>query len=144
MLGLQNEREWHVFCNKVLGQPALQDDARFASNPARVAHKAELTGIIEDAFADKTAEQVLDVLENAGIANARMNDMAGLWAHPQLAARDRWRQVATSAGNVPALLPPGWPADVEARMGPVPALGEHNRAILTELGLSAVEIEALG
>jgi itaconate CoA-transferase len=134
MLGLQNEREWAVFCKQVLGRPELLEDTRFASNQARVAHREALTGIIVDTFADRTAEAVVALLDKAGIANARVNDMAGLWAHAQLAARGRWRQVGTPAGPVPALLPPGGLGDAEPRMDPVPALGAHSRAILAELG----------
>jgi len=143
MLGLQNEREWAAFCKQVLDRPELLEDARFASNHARVAHRDALTGIIVEAFADRTAEAVVALLDKAGIANARVNDMAGLWAHAQLAARERWRQVGTPAGPVPALLPPGGLGDAEPRMDPVPALGAHSRAILTELGYDDARIEDL-
>ncbi|MFP4273741.1 MAG: CaiB/BaiF CoA transferase family protein [Paracoccaceae bacterium] len=143
MLGLQNDREWAVFCDKVLARPELVQDARFASNHARVAHREALTAIIVQAFATLTAEAVVARLDAAGIANARVNDMAGLWAHPQLAARNRWRQVDTPAGLVPALLPPGGLNDEDPRMDPVPALGAHSRAILAELGHDTSEIDAL-
>ncbi|MFP4328191.1 MAG: CaiB/BaiF CoA transferase family protein [Paracoccaceae bacterium] len=143
MLGLQNDREWAVFCDKVLARPELVQDARFASNHARVAHREALTAIIVQAFATLTAEAVVARLDAAGIANARVNDMAGLWAHPQLAARNRWRQVDTPAGPVPALLPPGGLNDEDPRMDPVPALGAHSRAILAELGHDTSEIDAL-
>ena len=143
MLGLQNEREWQVFCRQVLKQPALLDDPRFAGNAARVAARDLLKPLIVQAFAGHTAEQVAQLLEDAGIANASVNEMADVWVHPQLAARDRWTQVGTPAGPVPALKPPAWPADEPARMDAVPALGQHTQAILRELGLAEGEIEAL-
>ncbi len=143
MLGLQNEREWQVFCRQVLKQPALLDDPRFAGNAARVAARDLLKPLIVQAFAGHTAEQVAQLLEDAGIANASVNEMADVWVHPQLAARDRWTRVGTPAGPVPALKPPAWPADEPARMDAVPALGQHTQAILRELGLAEGEIEAL-
>ena len=141
MMGLQNEREWVNFCEIVLQRPELATDPRFAGNANRVAERDVLRQLIVDAFARLTAPQVLDRLEAAKIANARVNTMHEVWEHPQLKARDRWRQVGTSAGPVPALLPPGSRTDV--RMDPVPALGEHTDAVLTELGYSSAEITAL-
>jgi crotonobetainyl-CoA:carnitine CoA-transferase CaiB-like acyl-CoA transferase len=143
MLGLQNEREWAVFCEQVLEQPALATDERFASNSRRTAARAELHAIIVAAFAPLTADQVIDRLDAAQIANARMNDMHEVWAHPQLAARGRWAEVGTSAGPVRAPLPPGLPVDPPPRMDPVPALGEHTDAILRELGCDAAAIARL-
>lgn len=142
LLGLQNEREWQAFCAEVLEQPALAGDARFASNSNRAARKAELTEIITRAFADLSAAQVIARLDRAGIANAAMNTMQDLWQHPQLAARRRWRQVDTAAGQIPALLPPGG-IGAEPRMEAVPDLGQHAEDILAELGLSAAEVADL-
>ncbi|MBQ0937137.1 CaiB/BaiF CoA transferase family protein [Ideonella paludis] len=142
MLGLQNEREWAAFCDKVLLQPGLATDARFAGNAARTARRAELRALIIEAFAPLSAAQVLERLEAAQIANAQVNTMAEVWAHPQLQARQRWREVASPVGPLPALLPPGsWPE--EPQMSAVPALGQHTDAILAELGVAAAEIAAL-
>ncbi len=143
MLGLQNEREWVVFCDKVLQQPALAKDERFATNAQRSAARPALQQIIEAAFATLTAEQVIARLEAAQIANAQVNSMADVWAHPQLAARQRWVEVDSPAGLIPALLPPGAPDAAHARMDAIPAVGQHTTAILRELGLSADEIEQL-
>ena len=146
MLGLQNEREWVVFCDKVLGNAALATDERFSSNSRRNTARAALRAIIVDVFAGMTAAQVAARLDDAQIANAQLNTMADLWQHPQLAARGRWRTVGSPAGPIPALLPPGnWgPApDDGPRMDAVPALGEHTDVILSELGLGAAEIAAL-
>lgn len=143
MLGLQNEREWKVFCDEVLQRPEVATDARFDSNARRNRHRTELQALILDIFAGLTATQVVERLDAAGIANARVNDMGGLWAHPQLQARSRWRQVPTPAGEVPALLPPGVNSAFDYRMDAVPAVGQHNAAILAELGWSAEQIDAL-
>ncbi len=146
MLGLQNEREWAVFCDKVLGNAGLATDERFSSNSRRNTARAELRAIIVDVFAGMTAAQVAARLDEAQIANAQLNTMADLWQHPQLAARDRWRTVGSPAGPIPALLPPGnWGPDPDAgpRMDAIPALGEHTDAILSELGLDAAQIAAL-
>jgi itaconate CoA-transferase len=143
MLGLQNDREWATFCRDILGAPALETDPRFETNQARSAHKLELTAIILSAFSKWTSEEVIAKLSTAGIANARMNDMAGLWAHPQLKARNRWRDVDTPVGPMPALLPPGGLGDAEPRMDPIPDVGQHTRAILTDLGMDTGQIDAL-
>ncbi len=143
MLGLQNEREWKLFCEQVLLQPALATDARFDSNARRNANREELRALILGVFNALDAAQVVQRLDAAGIANARVNDMAGLWAHPQLAARQRWCGVDTPAGPVQALLPPGANSAFDYRMEAVPAVGEHSAAILAELGWSAERISAL-
>ena len=143
VLGLQNEREWRVFCADVLGQPALADDPRFGSNAARNRHREALRDIILAVFAALDAGAVIARLDAARIANARMNDMAGLWAHPQLQARQRWRTVETPAGAVAALLPPGAHSGFESRMDAVPAVGQHTEALLRELGYDAAAIEGL-
>jgi len=143
MLGLQNEREWKIFCDKVLLQPELAGEARFASNAKRSAARAELSALILQAFASLTAAQVAERLETAGIANAQVNTMEEVWAHPQLKARERWRQVQTSAGAIPALLPPGSWQHGEPRMDAVPALGQHTDAILSRYGYSTEAIAAL-
>ena len=143
MLGLQNEREWKAFCDSVLLRPEVATDARFDSNALRNANRAELQALILQEFSALTAAQVVERLETAGIANARVNDMAGLWAHQQLSARQRWRTVGTPAGDVPALLPPGVNSAFDYRMDPIPAVGQHNAAILAELGWSAEQVAAL-
>ncbi len=142
MLGLQNEREWVAFCSHVLRRPDLATDARYAGNSKRVAARAALEQVIVDVFASLTGAEVVERLESAQIANARVNTMHEVWEHPQLKARERWRQVGSPVGPLPALLPPGtWTEG--PRMDPIPALGEHTDAILAELGLAAPEIAAL-
>jgi itaconate CoA-transferase len=142
MLGLQNEREWKLFCEKVLQDGALAADPRFDTNARRSEHRAELKALIVEVFSHMSTPQVEQRLDGAQIANARMNDMAGLWTHPQLAARDRWRTVASPAGNIPALLPPGRNSSFEYRMDPIPRIGEHTEAILRELGMPMKPPEA--
>jgi len=143
MLGLQNEREWQLFCGVVLAQPALAKDPRFDSNAQRNAHRGALEAIILNTFASLSTAQVLAKLDEAHIANARMNSMADVWAHPQLQARERWRTVATPAGDIPALLPPGRISSFDYRMDAVPAVGQHTQAILRELGHSQADIAAM-
>jgi itaconate CoA-transferase len=139
-LGLQNEREWARFCAEVLEQPSLASDPRFAANADRVAHRDQLDALITAAFAKHSAGDVLARLDAAQIANARMNTVQEFLDHPQLAARDRWRMVASPAGPIRALVPPFGLDESEPRMGPVPAVGEHTDAILGELGYDAATI----
>ncbi|GAA2344478.1 CaiB/BaiF CoA-transferase family protein [Saccharopolyspora halophila] len=133
-LGVQNEREWEKFCAQVLDRPWLAVDPRFAGNPERVAHRADLEAVIAAVFAELTAADVEDRLDAAGIANARMRTMREFAAHPQLAARDRWREVDTPVGAVDSLLPPVTVPGREPRMDPIPEIGQHTEEILAELG----------
>lgn len=143
MLGLQNEREWKVFCGKVLLQPALAADPRFDANARRNANRTALKEIILAAFRSLSAEEVIARLEDAQIANAHVNAVGDMWSHPQLRARGRFRRVGSPAGEIEALLPPGVNSSFDYRMDPIPAVGEHTQAILRELGRSDGEIEAL-
>jgi itaconate CoA-transferase len=143
MLGLQNEREWQAFCAKVLQQPELARDERFSANSRRSENRAELRAIIVAAFSALSADEVVARLDAAPIANAHVNDMAGVWAHPQLKARQRWTAVGSPSGSLPALLPPGQNSAFTPRMDPVPALGEHTERLLAELGYAAGDVQRL-
>jgi len=143
MLGLQNEREWLVFCEKVLQLPTLAHEEKFSLNFKRHENRIELEKIIVDCFSSLNIDQVTQLLEEANIANARMNDMQSFWNHPQLASRNRWAHVESPVGEVPALLPPGVNNQYSYRMDAVPAVGEHSEKILTELGLDAKSIQDL-
>ncbi|MBR7890692.1 CaiB/BaiF CoA transferase family protein [Burkholderia multivorans] len=143
MLGLQNEREWKVFCDIVLRRPDLATDPRFDANVRRSENRASLKAVIEQVFADLTAQDVIARLDEAQIANAAVNQVGDLWKHPQLHARGRFRTVGSPAGELQALLPPATIDSFDVRMDPVPALGEHSAAILRELGRSDADIEQL-
>jgi itaconate CoA-transferase len=143
MLGLQNEREWAIFCDQVLQQPELKEDVRFSSNTRRSEARSELRSIIVEVFSKMTLTTVTQRLDAARIGNASMNSMEQVWNHAQLAARDRWRFVDSPNGPVKAMLPPGAPEEFSSRMDPIPESGEHSREILTELGYSKEDIEEL-
>lgn len=143
MLGLQNEREWKVFCDVVLRRPDLATDPRFDANVRRSENRASLKAVIEQVFADLTAQDVIARLDEAQIANAAVNQVGDLWTHPQLHARGRFRTVGSPAGELQVLLPPATIDSFDVRMDPVPALGEHSTAILRELGRSDADIEQL-
>ena len=142
-LSVQNEREFAAFCEKVLGKPSLRTDERFSSGPARFRNRDAMHAEIDKVFLELTSAEVIERLEAADIANARLNDMQGFWRHPQLEARGRWAKVGSPAGEIDALLPPFNLSGFEARMDAIPALGEHTRAILSELGWGAADIERL-
>lgn len=142
-LGVQNEREWRNFCESVLECPELATDERFRSNPRRVANREALNAAIKEVFSHLSAEQITARLERAQIANARLNSLQEFWEHPQLQARQRWREVDSPVGQVRALLPPVAMQDVEPRMDPIPSVGEHTEAILRALGYSQEKIAQL-
>ena len=142
-LGVQNDREFARFAEVVLGEPAFASDARFATGPARDANRHVLRAEIERAFSKLTGAQVLERLERAEIANARLNTMQEFWDHEQLKARDRWCEVGSSEGAVRAMKPPFNLDSFDPRMDEIPALGAHTHAILAELGFGGSEIERL-
>ena len=143
MLGLQNEREWAAFCDKVLGQPALAADARYDTNFKRNERREEVGALINKVFSALTAEKVVERLDRAGIANASINSPEEVWQHAQFKARNRWREVGSPVGPLPALLPPAALSDSDARMDPIPEIGEHTERILAELGFSGDEAATL-
>jgi itaconate CoA-transferase len=133
-LGIQNEREWERFCRIVLRRSELATDARFDSSPNRVARRGELHDAIDEVFSRLDAVEIVERLEAAQIANARMNTMQEFVEHPQLADRNRWRTIQSPVGPLPALVPPVDVDGVDVTMGPVPAVGQHTEDILDELG----------
>lgn len=154
-LGIQNEREWQAFCSEILdpqlmghpskkvGVPSLAEDARFAGNAARSRNRDELRELILAAFENLDSATVTGKLDAAGIAWADVNDMAGVWEHPQLKALERFIEVGSPAGPITALKPPGNNNSYEPEISPVPAVGEHTEGILSELGYSEFEINDL-
>jgi itaconate CoA-transferase len=142
LLGIQNGREWTRFCVDVLRQPELVDDERFATNTRRVEHRADLHASIESVFSGLTAAEIVERIESAGIASARMNSVGEFLEHPQLTSRDAWREIGSPAGLLRALIPPVRMEGVEPLMGGVPALGQHTDAILEELGVAGDTIAA--
>ena len=139
--GIQNEREWEKFCEVVLERPKLTGDERFSSNSDRLDNRHALDEEIERIFGGLTAEEVVEKLEEAGIANARLRSVREFLDHPQLEARGRWREVDSPSGSLHALLPPGLPSDTEPVMAPIPEIGQHTAAILSELGFEAGVLE---
>jgi itaconate CoA-transferase len=142
-LSIQNEREFERFCDMVLLNSALKTDPRYATGPARARNRKAMHEEIDRVFSKSSAEKILQRLDQADIANAKLNSMQEFWDHPQLKARDRWREVGTPAGPVDAMRPPFNLDGFEPRMDAVPALGAHSAAILTELGFSPAEIEKM-
>ncbi|MEU2441742.1 CaiB/BaiF CoA-transferase family protein [Streptomyces rubradiris] len=143
LFSVQNEREWTALCERFLERPECADDPRFATGSDRVAHRDELDAVIRERFARSGGDEVMRLLDAAGIACAGVNDVRGFVEHPVLAGRNRWRNVGIPGAVVPALLPPADLAGVEPRMDPVPAVGEHTEQILAGLGFSAARIEGL-
>ncbi|MFC9735741.1 CaiB/BaiF CoA transferase family protein [Streptomyces roseolus] len=143
LLSVQNGREWAAFCTRLLDRPELAGDPRFATGSGRVAHREAVDTLVAERFLRSTADELADLLDEAGIAWAGVNDVHAFLGHPVLAARGRWQDVAVPGSVVPALRPPVDLAGTDPRMDPVPALGEHTEPILTELGHTRHQIEEL-
>lgn len=143
LIGIQNDREWRRFASGFLGRPDLAVDPAWSTNVARVKNRAAVDAVVAEYTTAMDADALIERLDAAGIASARVNEVADLLQHPQLAERDRWRSVQTPAGTVRGLLPPFTIAGLELPMGPVPALGEHTEAVLRHLGYSGDRIATL-
>jgi len=131
IFGIQNDRDWTAFAATVLRRPDLGDDPRFAGNQGRIDHREFLQPIIIDVISKMTTSDAISRLDDANLGSARVNDMAQLWDHPQLAARDRWAEYGSPAGPLRGLKPASGAA-WGPRFDPVPALGEHTNSILAE------------
>ena len=136
-LAIQNAREWQRFCEEVLGDSAVATDPRFESNTRRVQHRSVLHDLIAGVFGRLSGTELIERLEAAGIAYARRNTIGEFLEHPQLAQRDRWRDIGSAVGTLRALKPPVQMEDVDAVMGDIPALGQQSRSILEELGFDS-------
>ena len=143
VLGTTNDGEWQRVARDIIDRPDLADDPRFATNSHRCAHREVLEEAIGSWCAQHDLADIQTIADNAGIGNSRYNLPSEVVEHPQLTARDRWRTVGTPKGDIPALRPPPVISDFEQPMGPVPGLGEHTDAVLTELGFSATDIAQL-
>ncbi|HVC00495.1 MAG TPA: CaiB/BaiF CoA-transferase family protein [Candidatus Dormibacteraeota bacterium] len=139
MFAVQNSREWRRLCELVLRMPELADDARFATNQARLENRAVLEALIDETFGRHSRAEVLALLEKADLPTSDVNDVPAVEVHPQLKARKRWTIVDSPSGTIPALIPPHNLAHVAPRMGRIPALGEHTREILEEIGFAEAE-----
>jgi crotonobetainyl-CoA:carnitine CoA-transferase CaiB-like acyl-CoA transferase len=133
-LGIQNEREWKTFCEEVLGREGMAEDHRFDKNSRRVENRDELHTEIEGVFSDLSSHEVIERLEGAGVANARLRTVRQFLDHPQLEARNRWREFGSPVGSLRGLLPPATLDGAEPVMAPIPEVGEHNEKLLAELG----------
>ncbi len=142
MLGLQNNREWIAFCRSVLFNEPLAEDNRLQDNDGRFTHREEINTHIRTVFQQLPTTEAISRLEQAGIGTASMNNMQGLWNHKQLKARERWMDIETPNGPIPALKPVSG-STWQPRMDPVPKLGEHTKTILNELQLDVDTMEQL-
>jgi crotonobetainyl-CoA:carnitine CoA-transferase CaiB-like acyl-CoA transferase len=143
LIGVQNDRGWVALTRDVLKRPELAEDSRYATNVARVARRAEVDALVGEVTRTMHAAELAGRLDAAGIPNAALNEVEHVAEHPQLEARDRWREVGSPGGPIRAVLPPIGLDGEEARMDPIPALGVHTDAILRELSYSPEAIAEL-
>ena len=143
VLGTTNDREWQRVAREIIDRPDLADDPRFATNSDRCQHREILDEAIGNWCAQRDLVEIQEIADTAGIGNSRYNKPSEVVVHPHLAARDRWRTVATPKGDITALRPPPVISDFEQPMGAIPGLGEHTDTVLTELGITTEELARL-
>ena len=135
LIGVQSDSGWRALVTDVLDAAELADDPRFATNVARVTHRAQCDAEVAERTRLWSTRQLDARLHEAGVPAAQIKTLADVVDHEQLQARDRWRRVEIEDAAIDALLPPATFGDVEAAMGAVPSLGQHTRALLVESGL---------
>ena len=141
--GIQNQREWEAFCAQVLQRPEVVTDSRFATNDDRHSHRSDLAAVIEEVFETLTVSEVAHLLDEAGIANGRVNNISDVIDHPNLVERDRWRTIESAGGTIRTLRPPAIMHGHDEPIGPIPSVGQHTADILRELGYSDDRISEL-
>ena len=141
--GIQNQREWEAFCAQVLQRPEVVTDSRFATNDDRHSHRSDLAAVIEEVFETLTVSEVAHLLDEAGIANGRVNSISDVVDHPNLVERDRWRTIESAGGTIRTLRPPAIMHGHDEPIGPIPSVGQHTADILRELGYSDDRISEL-
>jgi crotonobetainyl-CoA:carnitine CoA-transferase CaiB-like acyl-CoA transferase len=134
-LAVQNEAQWKRLCERVLNSPDLVSDARFVSNQLRVRNRLELEPVIEGILSRWTSPEIEAKLAAADIPYGHVNSIAELVEHPQLAARRRWLEIDSEAGQVRGLVPPFNIGGLTQGPGKVPRFGEHTAEVMAELGL---------
>jgi itaconate CoA-transferase len=143
LFSVQTEAQWTAFCDVVCGHPEWASDPRFTTSPLRRINRDVLEGMIEEVFAELPRAEVVRRLEAADIPFGSLNEVAEFIAHPQLAARDRWREVGSPAGTLRAIVPPFDLEGMAPNMGDIPAVGDQTDEVLAELGYGAEEIARL-
>nr|WP_298139464.1 CaiB/BaiF CoA-transferase family protein [uncultured Pseudomonas sp.] len=145
ILTVGNDGQFRKFC-EVAGLTALAYDPRFSTNTARVAHRGELIPLIRQATVFKTTAEWISALEQAGVPCGPINDLAQVFADPQVQARGlRFELPHPLAGSVPQVASPIRlsATPIQHRNAP-PLLGEHTEHVLQQwLGLSAEQIAGL-
>lgn len=143
LIAIQAQHEWVAFATEVLGRSELATDPRFATNPDRARHVDALEAEIRAAFASVAADEVVRRLTSARIAHSWVRDPLSVWAHEQLAARDRYVDVDTPTGSARTFRPPFNLSDAPPATPTVPSVGEHDPAVIERL-LTRAEQRRLG
>jgi crotonobetainyl-CoA:carnitine CoA-transferase CaiB-like acyl-CoA transferase len=143
VLGTTNDAEWQRLCLQILDRPDLAADERYATNTARCRARDVLDAAITEWTRERTLADIQRIADDAGIGNARLNDVRDVIEHPQLSQRGRWIDVDSPVGTLRELMAPPIAAEWDHRTDPVPAVGQHTDAILAELGYDAAAIDRL-
>lgn len=143
-IGAANQTNW-LRLTEALDARSLQDDPRFADNPGRMRHLAELDELLSAILRRRTTAEWLAVLEAAGVPAGPVLSIADMHEHPHTLARDMVVEVEHSrAGSVKTLgLPIKFSRTPGGVRGPAPAFGEHSRSVLAELGYDEDAVDAM-
>ena len=142
-LAVQTDGQWRRFCRDVCAHPEWEDDERFRTSADRRRNRETLESMIESAFSTMSRIEVTERLEAADVPFGDVRDIADFLHHPQLDARDRWRDVGSPVGMLRAIAPPMNVDGFTPRMDAIPEIGEHTDDVLQEIGFSAIDIASL-
>jgi crotonobetainyl-CoA:carnitine CoA-transferase CaiB-like acyl-CoA transferase len=136
-LAVLSDPAWKKFCREVIEAPELLTDSRFRDNETRIRNREALEGRLAEIFSARSQAEWLERLRGAGMPCGRVNDLADVLAHPQLAHAKTIQELQSPVGPLKEFANPIRVRDAQMVFDFVPGLGQHTAEIMASLGRDA-------